>query len=350
MSRRVIRKVDAHSHVVTSLMLGAAGSYGPEIVDRGNELRSFRAGKYETTPFLAKDSSLQGARDPKVRAQEMNNLNIDVMGVTISPLFYCYGADRKEGIEYARICNDEMEKYCGGCPGRFFFFPTLPLQDISMSVREFKRMQDFHWARGVNIATDNLAGRDLHDEALFPIYEVCEEYDMPLFLHPAPIGTDDPDWNPANNKKDIFSLGWIAGYIYRESLAYGNLVLGGVLDRFPNLKICLTHGGGFVPYQIGRFAEAAMRMPGSKAQKPIREYNKNFYFENSVHDPHCREFLVKMWGIDNIYTGSNYDGWDQNDGFGFAETMARTPEELSKLWAGNAIRLFKLDESFGREG
>jgi aminocarboxymuconate-semialdehyde decarboxylase len=330
-------------------MLGAAGSYGPEVIDHGNDLKSFRSGKHETTPFVAKDSSVEGARNPEVRAREMDELGIDVMGITISPLFYCYGADRADGANYARVCNDEMEKYCEGTPGRFFFFPTLPLQDIELSVAELQRVRQFKWSRGLNMATDNLAGRDLCDEALFPVYEICEEHDMPLFLHPAAIGTDDPDWNPANNQKDIFSFGWIAGYIYRESLAYGNLVLGGVLDRFPGLKICLTHGGGFVPYQIGRFAEAAARMPASKAGKPIRAYDKNFYFENSVHDADCRDFLVKMWGIDNIYTGSNYNGWDQNDGFGFAETMAQTPDELHQLWAGNSIKLFQLDERFGRD-
>jgi aminocarboxymuconate-semialdehyde decarboxylase len=329
-------------------MLGAAGSYGPEVHDHGNELKSFRVGKYESTAFTAKDSGFDGARNPEVRAQQMDALGIDVMGVTISPIFYCYGAGRKIGINYARVCNDEMEQYCDGSPGRFFFLPTLPLQDIKASIAELRRVQGFHWARGVNIATDNIAGRELSDEALFPLYEALAEHDVTIFLHPAPIGTDDKNWNPKNNKKDIFSFGWIAGYVYRESLAYGNLVLGGVLDRFPSLRICVTHGGGFVPYHLGRFAEAAVRMPGSRAKRPIREYSHNFYFENSVHDRDCRDFLVKMWGIDNIYTGSNYDGWDQNDGFAFAETMARSPEELHKLWAANSIMLFNLGDDFGR--
>jgi len=329
-------------------MLGAAGSYGPEVVDHGNDLQSFRAGKYETAPFKGtSEAGKQGSRDPKARVEKLDQLGIDVMGVTCPPIFYCYGATSEEGANFCKVTNDEMEGYCDGEPGRFFFFPTLPLQDIAASTRELKRLQSFKWARGLNLATDNIAGRELFDETLFPIYEFCEANDEPLFLHAAPIGTDDPSWNPELNSKDIFNLGWIAGYIYRESLAYGNLILGGVLDRFPNLKICLPHGGGFVPYQIGRFAEAAERMPASKAKKPIREYSKNFYMENSVHDKDCRDFLVKMWGIDNIYVGSNFDGWDQNDAFAFAETMARNEADLHQLWAGNSIKLFHLGDEFG---
>ncbi|AIT82126.1 amidohydrolase family protein [Novosphingobium pentaromativorans] len=347
MARR-LKKIDVHSHVLTPKMLGAAGSYGPEMIDHGNGTQSFRAGTYQTAPFKgSSESGQQGAQNPHVRREKLDSLNIDVMGVTASPIFFCYGASPEEGANYCRVVNDEMEAYCEGEPGRFFFQPMLPLQDIEASVKELERLKSFHYSRGVNMSTDNLAGRELFDEALFPIFEYLEAIGEPLFLHGAPIGTDDPAWDPALNEKDIFNFGWIAGYIYRESLAFGNLVLGGVLDRYPNLKICIPHGGGFVPYQLGRFAEAAERMPASKAKKPVSEYVRNFYFENSVHDPRARDFLVQVWGIDNIYTGSNFDGWDQNDAFGFAETMARNDEELHKLWAGNAIKLFNLGEEFG---
>jgi len=348
MAQRRLRKVDVHGHVLTPKMLGAAGSYGPEMIDHGNGTFSFRAGNYQTEPFKGtSNEGQQGARNPHARREKLDRLEIDVLGVTASPIFYCYGASAADGVNYCKVVNDEMEAHCEAVPGRYFFQPMLPLQDIPASLKELERLRGSKWARGVNMATDNVAGRDLHDEALFPIYEYCQAIDQPLYLHGAPVGTDDPSWDPASNAKDIFNLGWIAGYIYRESLAYANLVLGGVLDRFPNLKVCIPHGGGFIPYQIGRIAEAAARMPASKAKKPIREYDKNFYMENSVHDKDCRDFLLKMWGIDNVYTGSNFDGWDQNDAFAFAETMARNEEELHKLWAGNAVKMFHLGDEFG---
>lgn len=348
MGKRQISKVEVHSHVLTPAMLGAAGSYGPEMIDKGANKKSLRCGSYESAPFLVKDNTVEGARNPAVRAAEMDELGIDVMGVTISPIFYCYGADRADGRRYASICNDEMNRYCEGAAGRFFFLPTLPLQDIGSSLQELQRLQSGSWARGLNMSTDNIAGRDLHDEALWPIYEYCEDRDIALFLHPAAVGTDDPRWSEEDNRKDIFNFGWIAGYIYRESLAFGNLVLGGVLDRFPKLKVCLPHGGGFVPYQLGRFEEAAARMPASRAKKPVSEYIRNFHLENSVHDERARNFLVDIWGLDNIYCGSNYEGWDQNDAFGFAETMVDNPDDLRKLWADNARQLFHIGDEFGR--
>jgi aminocarboxymuconate-semialdehyde decarboxylase len=111
--------------------------------------------------------------------------------------------------------------------------------------------------------------------------------------------------------------------------------------------VFITHGGGFVPYQLGRFQYATKQMKGAKCQKPFESYLRNFYFENSVHDVRARRYLVNIWGADNIVVGSNFDGWDQNDGLAYARDMVDDDNDLRKICAGNAVKLFKL-EGFGR--
>ncbi|HTW90012.1 MAG TPA: amidohydrolase family protein [Candidatus Binataceae bacterium] len=341
---RILRKVDIHSHVMPMEIYGSGGAYGPEIIrDPATGYSMYRAGRWQSAPgtFQLKDQPT--LFDPSVRLAEMDALEIDVMGVTISPMFYLYGAPLQDAINYTSLHNDLMAAFCAAAPDRLFFIPTLPLQNIDAALRELERAAGLG-GRGINMGTDNIAGRDLDHQDLYPIYELAQRLEMPIFLHPAPIGTDDPAYEPAKNVKDKFGFSWLLGYNYREMVAFATLVLSGVLDRFPNLKFCIPHGGGFVPFQLGRVVWAATtpRLGISKCKRPVAEYLANFYFDTVVHDVRARRFLLEICGPDHIVVGSNYAGWDWVDGFEYAREMVDNEVDLAKIWAGNAVALFKL--------
>ena len=353
-----LKRIETHSHLMPNIVYGTAGSYGPEmIIDETTGDRIFRAGKYRTpsgtfrvTPMPpGQKRVLLPIPDPAERLAEMDRLDIDVMGVAASPLIYCYGAPAPDGINYARVYNDAMAEYCAASPGRLFFIPTLPMQDIPAAIRESERASK-NGGRAVNVATDNIAGRDLDDEGLFAFYEYCDAEEIAIWLHPAPIGTDDSGYDEARNELDKYAFGWLLGYPYREVVAFGNLILSGVLDRFPRLRICLPHGGGFVPYQVGRLDYAWQKKLSTAIcnRRPVYDYLKNFYFDNVIHDRRARRFLIEIMGVDNVFVGSNYGGWDWVNGFDYAADMVDTAEDLHKLCAGNAAALFKLD-GMGRE-
>jgi aminocarboxymuconate-semialdehyde decarboxylase len=137
-------------------------------------------------------------------------------------------------------------------------------------------------------------------------------------------------------------MSWLAGYLHGETVAFATLLYGGVLDEFPNLKICLPHGGGAVPYQFGRFEWAAGVTPGVKSKKSLREYLSNFYFDVVIHDVQARQYLVEFMGADNLVVGSNFPGWDAVNGFEFVEELNLTDGDSEKIVSGNATRLFKL--------
>src|SRR5262249_1805831 len=138
-------------------------------------------------------------------------------------------------------------------------------------------------------------------------YEKMLEYDAPLFIHPWPTTL-------AGTARHPLGLDSVVDYISQETIAFATLLYGGVMDLFPELKVYITHGGGFVPYQFGRL-EAFTGPKKSKAKLPLREYLSRFYFDLLVHDVKARRYLVEFMGADNLVIGSNYAGMDSAEGF-----------------------------------
>lgn len=332
-------RVDIHSHVLLEAVMGRAAEYGPELLKQDDGSVVLRVGDYRTRARPG-DEFLLNRRlwDADARLEDMDRLGIDVMGITISPLFYLYWAEPEIGVPFARIQNDALAEFCRHSPERFFAMSTLPMQDVEASIQELKRCTVDLETKGINLGTDDLGGRELDDPALWPLYEEVQALELPLFLHPYPSPLSH------STAPDRYNLSWITGYIAQETDAFTRLVLGGVLDAFPALKICLPHGGGMLPYQFGRLEYAAARMPDVKAQRPPREYLSNFYFDILVHDPKAREFLVDFAGPDQLVVGDNYSGWDHVDGFALLEELPIPEASKEKIRGENARRLFRLGE------
>ncbi|MDQ1497578.1 MAG: aminocarboxymuconate-semialdehyde decarboxylase [Actinomycetota bacterium] len=333
-------KVDVHAHVLSSDLLGKAGKYGPELTDNEDGSWSLRVGQYSTRSAPG-GKGIAGGKDllakvgnPDLRVREMDEKGIDMMGVTISPLFYLYWAEAEIAIPFATAQNDFLLWYAEQHPTRFFANATLPLQDVDAAIEELERTVA-RGAKGVNIGTDNIAGRNLDSEALWPLYRKIEELDVPIFLHPYPAPIE-------GGVEDRYNLSWIVGYTTQETTAFAHLTLGGVLDDFPNLNIYITHGGGAVPYQFGRLELAQDRMPDVRAKKPLPHYLKNFYFDCLLHDVRARRFLVEFMGADHLIIGDNYGGWDALNGFTLLDELDLSDEDRRKIEGENARRIFHL--------
>jgi aminocarboxymuconate-semialdehyde decarboxylase len=264
----------------------------------------------------------------------MNERGIDAMGITISPLFYLYWAEDEVRTPFAAAQNDALAKYCSEDPDRLFFLATLPLPNVEASLEEIRRVAGMG-ARGINIGTGDFDGVDLDSENLWPVYAELEARELSIFIHPYPL-------TMASGDEDRYNLSWVTGYNYQETVAFAHLTLGGVFDDFPNLKVCITHGGGSVPYQFGRLEEARRRQPDVKADKPLTHYRENVYYDILIHDPNARRFLVDFAGADQLVVGDNYGGWDAADGFAMLDELRLPPEEHDKIAGGNAATLFNV--------
>jgi aminocarboxymuconate-semialdehyde decarboxylase len=345
-------KIEVHAHLILSGLMGKAGPYGPEmqIDEQGRSL--LRVGDV-TTPTTTRE--LQEAvlkepgrareigaewqarvSDPALRIAEMDSIGVDITLVSISPLLYLYWAEPDIGAQFARAANEALAAYCAPYPNRLFFMATLPMQDPAASVRELEHAVDELGTRCINIAGGDLAGRELDDPAFYPIYEFAQDRHLPLLVHPYPTTFTTGARHP-------LGLDYILEYCYQEAVAFATLIYGGVLDRFPGLEVGITHGGGFVPYQLGRL-EVFAGPEGSRAQKHIADYLDQFFFDILIHDLPARQFLVDRMGADRLVVGSNYGGIDSMNGFVLLDELNLPPDDYEKIAWRNAARLFGLEE------
>jgi aminocarboxymuconate-semialdehyde decarboxylase len=337
-------KINIHSHVVPKEINGMAGRYGPEVsIDDQGVLvlklggSTFRADRVQREVVNGEEPDYWTLlSDPRIRIEEMDEAGIDIIGVSGTPLLYLYHVEAPIAHRFLASYNDSLAEYCRHAPDRLFFTAMLPLQDADLAVKEANRAFGDLGARGLNIGAGDVAGRDLDDTSLWPVYQAAVEHNVPLFVHPAPTpfvhGTEE------RHRESI-----ILGYPYQESAAFLHLVLGGVFDEFPELKVYLTHGGGFVPYQLGRIETLSKIAFDSKNKRPVRDYLDNFCFDLLLHDVKARQFAVDAVGAERLVIGDNYRGMDSADGFAYLDELNLPSEEDELIRWRNAARLFKLN-------
>jgi aminocarboxymuconate-semialdehyde decarboxylase len=321
-----------------------AGRYGPEVsIDDEGVLviklggSTFRADRVQRETIAGDEPDYWTLlSDPRIRIEEMDQAGIDVIGVSGTPLMYLYHVEAPIAHKFLASYNDCLAEYCAHAPDRLFFTAMLPLQDADLAVKEAHRAFGDLGARGLNIGAGDVAGLDLDDRSLWPVYQAAVEHDVPLFVHPAPASF--VHGTPDRHRESI-----ILGYPYQESSAFLHLVLGGVFDEFPDLKVYLTHGGGFVPYQLGRIEILSQIAFDSKHKRPVRDYLDNFYFDLLVHDVKARQFAVDAVGAERLVIGDNYRGMDSADGFAYLDELTLPPEQDEMIRWRNAAQLFKLD-------
>jgi predicted TIM-barrel fold metal-dependent hydrolase len=334
--------VDCHGHVIPEGVMGGAGAYGPEFIDAEPGFSTLRVGEHRSTvpvrAGMSLDEMQRWAANPQMRIDELDAKQIDYLGVTISPLFYLYWAEPEVAVPFAQVQNDALAQYCSVAPRRLFFQATLPLQDVDAAVAEVKRSVNELGARALNIGAENLGGREIDDPAFYPLWELAETLDVPLFIHPFPDVM-------VTNKKDDYNLSWIVGYTAQEMGAFCRLILGGVFDEFPRLKVYITHGGGFAPYQFGRLETFAPHMPGVRCRKKPREYLSNFYFDLLLHSPAERRYLLEFAGADHLLFGSNYGSPQDQATFAYLDDIGLSDQDRAKIAGENATELFKLEPS-----
>jgi aminocarboxymuconate-semialdehyde decarboxylase len=310
MSIATARTIDLHAHAVLEETLGAAGAHGPELTMAEDGRPLFRVGgyclhgvRYRNSPFM----------DPELRLAAMDRAGIDFQVLSPNPLTYFHFVDGPSAVAFCRRHNDVLAALVRRFPARLGGFAALPMQDPVAAAAELRRAVEELGLWGAGIGTE--FGIPLDSPQLDPLYRTFVELEVPLYVHPAPAGIDGP---PAFPKLDRYDLELLIGFATQETIAAGVLIYGGVLDRHPELDICLSHGGGAIAFTAGRFAEAAEKRPWSPPA--LREHGafearlRRLWFDNHVHDPRSLALLHEVVGTDRIVLGTNFAGWDQPSG------------------------------------
>jgi aminocarboxymuconate-semialdehyde decarboxylase len=307
--------IDIHAHAVLEGVFGAAGPYGPELLE-GPEPR-FRSGdhvlhgvRYRGSPFM----------DVDARLERMEAVGIDRQVLSPNPLYYFHHVDPAIANGFARQHNDLLAGLVADQP-RLDSLALLPLQDPDAAVMELDRSVRELGMLGAYVGTRTT--RELDDPAFDDLWGQFIALGVPLFLHPAPDAVDAPTRDPRLSRWDLDLL---IGFAYDETIAVATLIYGGVLHRHPDLQVCISHGGGAAPFLYGRMAAAAGKRPWSPEW--LREHGeferqlRSMWFDCHVHDPRAVRLLEEVVGLDRMVYGTNFAGWDEGGGDVLGE---RTP-------------------------
>ena len=238
-----------------------------------------------------------GFRDLDVRMKDMDRQGVDAQALSLThPMVYW--ADAALGAALARVMNDALTEAHARFPERLVGLATLPMQDPTAAVEELERAAALPGIRGVYLGT-NVNGRELADPAFLPVWERISAHGLPVFLHPSNvIGAD---------RLRTYYLDYLLGNCFDTAVAAAHLVFGGVLDRFPRLQVCLAHGGGALPYLIGRLDRGwRVRQELRCLRRPPSAYLRRFTYDTITHAAPALRYLIALVGADRVLMGSDY--------------------------------------------
>jgi aminocarboxymuconate-semialdehyde decarboxylase len=336
--------IDVHSHILLEGVLDACGAAGPEMGVRPDGTQYFRAADYvlENVRFVGSPFS-----DVQLRLERMGELRIDKQVVSPNPITYFYRQPVATAVRFDRLHNDLVAEIARAAP-QLHGCAALPLQDPEASCEELRRAVTELGLVGSYVGCD-VAGVPLSDRRFDDLWSEHERLDVPVVVHPAPRSAEAP--------ADAFFGPWdleiLYGFLVDEAMAVAHLLLGGVLDRHPRLRVHVPHGGGFAPYQKGRLQAGLAKRPWGPGllARPFDDQWSQLSFDTAVHREEALGYLVAVEGADRVLLGSNFAGWDQEvRAVEMVEQLGLGGEATAAILSGNATRVFGLPPAGGREG
>lgn len=292
--------------------------------------------KWESLHTFTKDFT-----DADQRLKEMDAAGIDKAVVSLATPGLSW-ADAVFGLTLSQIANDEICKTVRKHPDRFIGIASLSLKNVPAAIGELQRAISMGM-KGVLIDT-NIDGQQLDSPELSPFYEAVQSLDVPILVHP---------FNPAGHDRPTkYRLDISVGFPFETCLAIGNIIYGGVLERYPKLRFCFAHLGGAVPFLRERMEAGYKVFPACSRNipKPPSEYLKLMYFDTagksgvtppSFHRP-AFQCAFEATGSDRLLLGTDHPfgrGNMVNAVRFIEESDFLSQEDKEKILSKNAISL-----------
>ncbi|MDH4149386.1 MAG: amidohydrolase family protein [Betaproteobacteria bacterium] len=269
------------------------------------------------------------------RIAEMDEQGIDMEALSINPTWY--KAERDVAAEVIRIQNDKLAEYCATYPDRFVAFASVALQFPDLAVEQLVHGVKKLGLRGAAVGA-SVAGSEFSDPKFHPFWAKAEELGVLIFIHPQSTPQLEPRFK---------GNGWLSNTIGNPldtTIALSHLIFEGTLDRFPGLKVCSAHGGGYLPSYAPRSDQSLRVAPemdtGVKLKKKPTEYLRDMYFDTLVFTDEALRHLAAEVGSDRLVIGTDHPiPWQSHSvdhilnapGFSDDERRAMLGETAAKL-------------------
>jgi aminocarboxymuconate-semialdehyde decarboxylase len=247
------------------------------------------------------------------RLEDMDSQGVDMQLITPTVGFYQYANELEKTTLIARECNDEIADMVEQHPTRFAGLATVPMQDPSSAITEMERATLELGLKGV-ILSDHVVGRTYDEPEFLPFFLAAEDLGAILFFHQ---GGD----TVVNHRIRRYKLGNAVGNLTERALVYATLVFGGIMDRCPDLKPFLAHGGGYTTFGVARMDKVAGAMESDSSEGLIPPFGQNdgfsqalrpsayldrFYYDCCTYSGPALRFLIDAVGIDRVVLGTDY--------------------------------------------
>lgn len=320
--------VDVHAHAIprdaVAAMQDAHPDHAPTIFERDGGIHLSYANGRKSGPLPV------GMLDLEPRLADMDAVGVTRQVVSAAPPNFNYAAPVEVAADFTRIQNDALLDMNVRAPERLEVFAHLPMQDIDASLAEVERMSDRPAVRGVQIGS-NVSGRNLDDQAFEPLWEALAAAGLAVIVHPDKVAGAD--------RLTSYYLQNFIGNPTDSTIAIASLIFGGVLERHPGLRFCFVHGGGFAPYQIGRWDHGFACRPEAQTviSIPPSDYFARLYFDSLTHDRMSLQFLGQRVGWDHVLLGSDYQfDMADKDPVQSVRALGLSAEDEAAVLGGNA--------------
>jgi aminocarboxymuconate-semialdehyde decarboxylase len=280
--------------------------------------------------------------DTSVRLAAMDAQGIDVEALSINPFWY--KASRDESAALIKLQNETLVEFCGAHPDRFVAFATAALQHPELAAEQVEYAVKKLGFRGVSVG-GSVAGEELANARFDPFWKKCEELDALVFMHP----TGTQELESSGRLKGNGFLGNTIGNPLETTIALSHLIFEGTLDRFPGLKICAAHGGGYLPSYANRSDAVQRTFPnrvGPFPKKKPTQYLRDgqLFFDTIVFTPEALRHLIAETGASQIMIGTDYPfPWTSTEVELVLNTPGLSDDERIAILGGTAARLMGIE-------
>ncbi len=331
--------VDVHIHFLSPGALEAArkspSRYGVRVLDDAERPRLAVGAEAPTRPLLEALYTL----DRHLAFLEAQGIDAAVFGPLMDVAGYSLVPE--PAAAWSRLQNEALAATLAEAGGRHYGLATVPLQEPKLAAEELTVAVKMLRLRGAMI-DPNALGRSLGDRSFDPFWRAAADLGAPVMLHPFLL--------EAVERFGYHYLHNLVGYPFETTLAAGSLILGGTLDRFPALQIILVHGGGFLPYHIGRFDRGHATRPEAHADGAGQPsgYLRRFHYDSLTQFPPSLAYLVRTVGADRVLLGSDHPFWlGDPEPLRVVREAGLEPSAESAVLGDNAARLFRLERAGG---